>query len=731
MLMHSMAPSLARIAVVVLAAVAWLSAAPAGAQKLTEQAKSLALVPQDAAMYSVLMNTKDAYDAVVGSKAYARAKEIPSVGMALEQMAAGYEMATADPVAKGILAVVADGLSNEIFVYTDSSYIEFMRIYQQANMQGSLAQLGGLMRGEFGAEPDPTQQLKGVLDSLNDNVDKLKMFDMVIGMRVKNVDEAKGLVKMAEEGLKTALAEAEAEGFKGKLTREKVGGADMLVMKLDGSMVPWEEFPFDEIGEPGKYDDLIAKLKEQTLVVSFGVKDDFLLISVGDTNDHIAAMGMGKGLTANKEFARLSIVEGKKLLALNYLSKSAAEQTMDANLGPFFTMLSMIPDILPAEVDDMLRRKIDADIKELTKDIKSHIPKMGASLSVTAFTPRGFESHGFDWSENTVYDGSKPLTLLDHVGGDPIAYIVARGKVNPDDYKMSIKWLGKLDGYFSDIIEQSESPEEAAKYKKFRTEIDPLLARLDKANREMLAPATADNQSAVVLDAGITSTQWFSMMPESPVPLPMLELGIVFSVSDAELLKKGAGEYFAVAKEVVKKLHEVAPDEVPDIELPDPQTRELEGAGTVYYYLLPKDWGVDKRIAPNAGISDKVAVLTLAPLHTKRLLTKTASKNAGLLAQYKGKPLASAGAFNFPPLVDAALPWIEYGITVASMAGAGTEVQVEGEEGHRHAEGPAAIMADVRAGAEILKCFRGYSGVTVIEQDVQVTHGEWHFQDLK
>ena len=257
----------------------------------------------------------------------------------------------------------------------------------------------------------------------------------------------------------------------------------------------------------------------------------------------------------------------------------------------------------------------------------------------------------------------------------------------------------------------------------------------------MLMPAMKDGQSALVVDAQLTSTQWFAQMPESPHPLPMLEMAMVMGVSDAELLKQGCQEYFAVSQAIANILHELEPDEIPKTDIPAPKERQV-GDSTIYYYMLPQDMGIDKRIAPNAGLSKDVAVLSLAPLHTKRILEAASAANSGPVAQYKDKPLASASGFNFAALVDAFVPWVEYGM----IAGAEFGVQefdddfepAPGEFGDPDfggpgfgGPGPAEMKAYIQTGAEILKCFRGFSSVTYLEDGVQVTRGEWHFEDLE
>jgi hypothetical protein len=135
---------------------------------------------------------------------------------------------------------------------------------------------------------------------------------------------------------------------------------------------------------------------------------------------------------------------------------------------------------------------------------------------------------------------------------------------------------------------------------------------------------------------------------------------------------------------------------------------------------------VDKQIAPSAGLSKSVGVLSTSPRLAKRALERTPlSLEEGLLTD-RNRPLASAISFNWPALVDAVTPWVDYGVTqyfarraAAAEAGAAGDPRVK------------PILEQVRTGAEILKCFRGISMATYREGNAVVTHSESVWRDLK
>src|SRR5262249_15714116 len=150
--------------------------------------------------------------------------------------------------------------------------------------------------------------------------------------------------------------------------------------------------------------------------------------------------------------------------------------------------------------------------------------------------------------------------------------------------------------------------------------------------KTMWLPAFKDGQGAIVLDAKVASPQWQKSMPPATRPLPMLELGIVNGVSDSELVQRASAQLFAITQETLNVVHAASPENVPKVELPAPLSRVFS-SGTVYYYTVPTDWGLDTKLAPNAGLSKDVLVLSLVPNFTVRLMDQSTPAVAGPLAQ--------------------------------------------------------------------------------------------------
>ena len=91
----------------------------------------------------------------------------------------------------------------------------------------------------------------------------------------------------------------------------------------------------------------------------------------------------------------------------------------------------------------------------------------------------------------------------------------------------------------------------------------------------------------------------------------------------------------------------------------------------------------------------------------------------------------SAVRFNWAKLLGAASPWVDYvagqflGLTATSAKGARLVAA------HNNTQQANPILDQIHTGIKILQCFRGYSSATWLEDGVQVTHFESHWEDLK
>ena len=72
----------------------------------------------------------------------------------------------------------------------------------------------------------------------------------------------------------------------------------------------------------GDVDRLVERLKELTLVIAIGVRDDFVLVSIGPTTDTLAGLGKGKLLDSRPEFAPMHKFADKRIVSIGLSQQS-------------------------------------------------------------------------------------------------------------------------------------------------------------------------------------------------------------------------------------------------------------------------------------------------------------------------------------------------------------------------------------------------------------------------
>ncbi|MEX2286233.1 MAG: hypothetical protein WD648_04030 [Planctomycetaceae bacterium] len=733
---------------------------PAAAQSSLKETTSLGFVPDNVAFYGACLRNKEQFDAFVGSKAFAAIKELDVVKTALGQLEAvmqapngplaGLNAFLEDDKYKDIRQTLVDMLSNEIFFYGDESYGELTFVLGRINSANRLAGVQAQLDGTAAA---PLRQLSLMLRALKEHRDKLRVPGTLIGFRLKDSAQAQTQLKRMEEALGSILNQINPD-LANRFQTIKIDGNDFLTLKLDGEMIPWDQVPIAALEqEPGEFDDLIAAIRKLPLTISLGVRGDYLLLGISDSEDIVKTATGGKLLHDRDELAALRANADKQFTGFGYINGEFAKKAnqIQQQLDDLVEMVQSLVPLVP--FDDDVKKELGVDIQSLRESMQPLIPEPGAQMGFTFLNGRGYEGYSYDWGENKFLDGSQKLSLLDHVGGDPVMFYAGRTKHSPEQYNLMVRILKRVYYYLDKYAVIKVADDNLERYTTYRDAALPHLERLEKITREKLVPAFKDGQGAIVIDAKSTSKSWTLLMPPSEKALPMLELALVYGVSDAALLRSAVDEYFAVAKDLLATLHKAAPEEFPELPLPEVAT-EKSDVGIVSYFKALDNLPVpiDSQLKPNAGLSNDVAVLSLTPGQTKRLLAvMPPDVKDGPLAE-RDRPLATAARCNWPAFVDAVVPWVEYAIKVrsASRPAAQTEKEntfgdkkfsadgdnekpaADGDGGKPRANGDVdKILAQIHSGAEILKCYRGYSSVSYFEESVRVTHHESIFRDLE
>lgn len=698
---------------------------------------SLDIVPADAAFYSAMLRNREQFDAIANSKAWAKIQALPAyqMGLTMYQMQAAnpgspagwLQAALSNPESRKSLEFLAGLFSDEVFVYGGPSFNKTVELYQSVTWATQFSMYGAMIRQAGHAGPPNPREMEEIqgrafVQALVSQADAIEVPELVMGFKVKDKAQAESLLSRLEDEVKNALDNGPPM-LAGRFKRETVAGHSYLTVSLDGGMVPWDPQVEEKIrsfaSSPADGDKLIDHLKKTKLVIALGLRDEFLLLSIGPSTEALTRLGGPAPLRSREELAAVAKFADRPITSVSYSSKRF-NQHFSPTKSDVEQLAAAVKRMLPSlPVPPKLRDELGNTTDELAGDIKSLATEAGATASVGFFTKTGMENVSYDWSENPDLDCSKPLGLLKHVGGNPIAMIVGRSKVDTQGYDLLVKWIGAGYRYFEEYAVPQMPPDVRKRYDEFMPRLKPLAARLDKTTRELLIPALADGQTALVLDAKLTSRQFLKTLPPTEQPLPMIEPAIVVGVSDAAKLKDAFKEYYAIADDVmgtVKAIDakEKHPEIPKDFELPRPKVYNRP-AGTIYGYPLPKEAGVDGKIMPNAGLSEHVAVLSINGRHTDLLLSETEPVVAGIKLP-TGKPYGTVAALDFAALVDAAKPWVDLAIEKSAAQSSPQDAEM--------------IRLHAKTALEVLKCYRGTISATSKEGKATVTRTRSEFRDI-
>lgn len=698
---------------------------------------SLGLIPADAAFYSATLRTGEQFQAIAQSKTWARITQLPYYQMGMNLLKQQYEQGDAFAVFRqwieqeenrDLVEMLRDAVSTEMFCYGAGNWVDFVDLFQQIYGVSRFSKLQQLLNEPQNPDRKALQyaQLQGMLRALAENPNKIKIPDFVLGFKIKNAKKAESQVKRLEtllEGLVALVPKLE-----GRLKRVKIGDGSFLTLSLDGDMIPWDDIDWKDLEEkPGEFDGLRKNLKKLKLTLSLGVRGDFLLFALGSAADGIKQLGgAGPKLISLPELKPLVRASGKRLTGIGYTSKALAAKTQ-MSAQDIDNLAETIDSALDAAgIAEDRRKAIMKDVAGLARDLKKNVTAPGASLSFSYLSERGYEDYDYQYGEFPDRDSSKPLPLLDHVGGNPILAVVGRSRGTLDGYQTLSKWIKVAYSHAEPLVLEKLEEQQKQKYEEIGKLVFPLLKRFDEITAKMLLPSLADGQAGFVLDAKWKSKQWHPAIPASGKELPMPELALLVGVSDRALLEQAMKSYRKLIEDALVKVKENAPTDAqpPFTKLPEPEVKRVKD-GKLYLWRLPEEAKLDRRVALTAGLSETVGVVALSAQHAERLLASRPLKvQGGPLADTK-RPLAGASYFNWPGFIDALSPWVLFAVEQApleSLQPGDDEDKEKNPDAQKKQR--AEILRHVRVVLNALKAIRISTSATYLEEGALITHSE-------
>ena len=581
---------------------------------------SLDVVPADAAFYSAMLRNREQFDAVVNSKAFAKIKALPYVQMGLDCYQAQaadpdsplgqFEAARRDPEVKRSLAFLGGHLLRRDLRLRRTELqpdgrtpARHLRRRVFVRHDGGAHQAQRRKRRTAAAMEDI--QGRAFVRALVNQIDLIKFPELVIGCKVKDKALAKEQLGHLESNLQTALDRAPP--LQNRLKRTTVGGHSYLTFKLDGSMVPWDPGIVEKIRSlaptPADGDKLIEHLKKITLVISLGLRDDYLLLAIGPSTDVLARLGNGTPLRSLPELAAVAKFADKRICSVGYLSKTLNQHFSQTKAG--------IDNLLQTGQDAFCPRcrsrtssaqEIAKDAAELAADLKTLIPEVGATSSV------GFLTAQRPGKLRLRLERAPRIGFLQAAGSAQARRRQPHRRCRRPQQGLArrLRPAGQVDRHRLSLFRGVRpAANEAEGARRVRQGLRPSEAAAGPARQGHAGPA--DSRPGRRPDRPGDRRQAHQPpvhqgpAADGAAACRCSSRAIVVGVSDAAKLKQAFAEYYAVADDFVEVLKGIEKSEVPkDFKIPRPASTTSAWAPPMAT-ALPAEWGVDSRVLPNAG----------------------------------------------------------------------------------------------------------------------------------
>jgi hypothetical protein len=630
--------------------------------------KSLQLAPRDAAFYGSLLNLRQQWDQVVRSEpvqamishpAFQRLKE----GLEQEWKKAGGQAAQVRtmmrvPLVQDLLALLQEMATEEMFWFADAKMdqflVEFNRLISEAN--------------ESMGSGNPEMLIRWYENLVKARIDAIPVPTLVVGWKIEDQNRALGLLDQLQGIVLLGIGNVPGlNQVTDAFQRIEDDRGTRLVLQLSADVVPWDLIPSGTDQQEVIFEKLQELLEGRTLTIGFGLLDEYLVMTVSEKAVQVKELGSGISLAAHPHLADVIAAPPGKLTSIGYQSDSSAKASFGVTWNNYFSRLyrSLGPALTLAnngELPEWLE-PLEEDLEWLDSEIGQHVPEFKGYTSYSYLIDEGQEGWIQRRSRAVLLDGSKPLSILDHLGGDPMIFLAQRHQYHPEWFGSARKIVRKMRIYLEGLSEsETLSASDAQRLSILLDEQWPNLEQIANAWQDKFLPGTRDGQFAIAVASGnLAQRQWASWMPESSEALPVPEAMLVTGVSDSQLVEDGFVATYQAANQTVDVLRKINPGRIPDdysIPLPDHETIPT---GDRFFYPIPDNCPAPKAMTPQVRLGKQWLSIGYSDPQCGAALEGTPLKDRAFWWD-GSQPMAGASHIHLGKILESILPWVRYGV---------------------------------------------------------------------
>ena len=577
---------------------------------------AIRLAPEDCDLFWGGMQLQEQWKRFTDSKLFRDVAGVPITQKVVEALREQWEgregqvgqirNSVENPNVESVLKLVQDMFSQENFIIADSQTSEL--VVGINSLSEEITAIAG--SGDVTALFDYFMQLP------KSEIDNIPIPTLVMGFKVRDHERVLGKIDELGAILRIVLGSfPEAQSFLEGLERVEDARGTRLSWTVIPEMIPWTQLrrnmPLDDNGQISmKIQEL---LEDRQICITLGQLDEYLVLAISEEPEAIAKLGKSGSLLQNPDLKPLIEKVNESITSISYVSDAYADAYFQSQLKDFFvrqypniqqTLLGRFGDKIPDGLN-----AIQEDLAWVDEQIEELIPDLQGQTAFSFVTKNGSELWNYTRTENVILDGSKPLSVLEHLGKDPIALIAFRLQDHPEYFATARRIVRKLKEYL-DVIPELEILS-ASEKEMWNDGLDrgwPLVVELADIIEKQFLPSIKDGQHAWVLaDGSLSSTKWLKEMPESSKPLPLPQIAILTGITSKTGMSEAWSSLFKLCDSIVELVRELKPDSIPSgYKVPRP-TEIKDATGERYGYPIRVDPS-SKSIMAEVLITDSLMI---------------------------------------------------------------------------------------------------------------------------
>jgi hypothetical protein len=562
-----------------------------------------------------------------------------------------------------VLAFLQELVSKDVFVFGDKNMSKWYDSLAKINEE-----LPPLLMSSDSSSGEQVQIIAGKwIEAMKGK----EIPTFVFGARCDNADIGLGKIDQLEVPIFALKQFPEAAPFAQNLKRIEDSRGDRMQWVLNGSQIPWDSIPTNDVFDEEMRDQLKGALNDKSITISIGLFDGHFIFGVSSTPEKLLALGQGKSILEHPEMQPARDLISRSLISLSYVSDAFAKANFNATYNNFFSrnaFSSGYQALQLLEEDSEFRDffvDLLGDLKWMDESIAEVVPEFKGATSVGFLTEDGWERHDHLRTQDVLLDSNSPLTALEHVGGDPMMMVASRLQDHPEYFQLARKIVQRAKARFDEAMELDWSELDIEldndQVRENADAVWPFVVRIADSWEKKFLPSMSGEHAVVLSGGNLAAQQWYKDMPSSADPLPFPELAMVTGLKNQELFKSGMEDLLSICDDIVEMIRKEDSAAIPpDYKIPRPVKSKSE-TGEKFGYPIPADCPVPEEMMPQALFSGDYVFGNYSDKQSASLSSvKKLSVGKGVIDPNARQ--SNASYIHVGRLFDFARPWVRYAL---------------------------------------------------------------------